>query len=232
MKPDLSIIIPTYNEKETVLRCIAAIQAQANNVEIIVADSPASTTHIQDTLTQSSCTYFVCQKEGRNHQMNEGAAKASADILYFVHADTTIHPEFQKDILNCVANSYDLGCYAYRFDQYPNPLLYINAAFTMLPMIWCRGGDQTLFIKKTAFDDLGGFCKKHVIMEDYDILQRAEKRGLNFKFIRKKVTVSARKYEKNGYFKVQMANLKVMRKWLKGESSPQELFEFYKKTLS
>lgn len=231
MSPKISVIIPTYNEKDTVLACIKRLRTYGNELEIIVADSPKSTIQLSEYLHNLDCQYLKCKQAGRNYQMNEGAAQASAGILYFVHADTLVHKDFENDILSYIDEGYDLGSYSFQFDRYTNPLLYINAACTKLPLIWCRGGDQTLFIKKKVFESLRGFCEKHVIMEDYDFLKRANEKGFRFKLIPKSVVVSARKYEKNGYFKVQMANLKVMRSWLKGNSSPQELLAYYRNTI-
>ena len=179
----------------------------------------------------NDCIYLRSDKAGRNHQMNAGAAQASGDILYFVHADTLVHPDFERDIEKAIESGADLGCYRYVFDQYPNPLMYINSFFTRFPMIWCRGGDQTLFIRKEVFEALGGFCPEHLIMEDYDILVRSKDR-FSFKIIPKNVIVSARKYETNGYWKILKANYTIMRKWLKKEARPQELHTLYKNLLN
>ena len=80
--------------------------------------------------------------------MNEAAAIAKGDVLYFVHADTIVTKSFYADIQKAIAEGFEMGCYRYKFDQYKNPLLYINSFFTRFPMLWCRGGDQTLFVKK------------------------------------------------------------------------------------
>jgi hypothetical protein len=45
------------------------------------------------------------------------------------------------------------------------------------------------------------------------------------------VIVSARKYAKNSYFKVQWANFTVMRKWLNKKANPEELMKLYERML-
>ena len=225
----ISIIIPTYNEAASIQPCLERLKGQ--NLEVILADSPNSNDGLDKIAETYSFRYLKSQKGGRNHQMNAGAALAKGDILYFVHADTLVHADFEKDISQAVKDGADMGCYRYRFDAYPNPLMYINSFFTRFPMIWCRGGDQTLFIKKDVFEKLNGFCEKHLIMEDYDILLRS-KGKYNFKIIPKNVIVSARKYETNGYWKILKANYTVMRKWLKKEAEPKELHSLYKNLLN
>ena len=229
----ISIIIPTYNEQANIAACLQAIRsaAGADVVEIIIADSPNSTDNLEEIAESYDVTYFKTQKAGRNFQQNEGAKLALSDILYFVHADTLVHPEFVNDVTSYIASGADMGCYRYVFDKYRNPLMYINTFFTRMPMLWCRGGDQTLFIKKEVFKALNGFCEKHIIMEEYDLLRRGIPK-YTFKIIPKNVVVSARKYAKNGYFRVQVANLKVMQRWLKHESEPEELYQLYKSLLN
>lgn len=225
----ISVVIPTYNEAQNIAPCLQLFAGQG--VELILADSPDSNDSLEKMSEAFGFTYLKTKKAGRNHQMNEGAAAASGNILYFVHADTLVHPNFKTDIISAIQNGADMGCYRYKFDRYPNPLMYINSYFTRFPMIWCRGGDQTLFIKKEVFEELNGFCPEHLIMEDYDILLRSKDR-YQFKIIQKDVTVSARKYETNSYFRILKANYIVMRKWLKKEASPAELHQLYKNLLN
>lgn len=201
-----------------------------SDIEILISDSPASVDKL-DSLQFNSCVRLIKSKiAGRATQMNEAAKTATGDVLYFVHADTLVHPDFENDIQQAITAGVDLGCYRYRFDKYFTPLLYINSFFTRFNKIWCRGGDQTLFIRSKVFEQIGGFREDYKIMEDYEILQRIEGK-YNFKIIPKDVVVSSRKYQLNGYFKVQLANLKVMRMFLNGTASQEEMSATYKRLL-
>jgi glycosyltransferase involved in cell wall biosynthesis len=224
----ISVIIPTFNEADNIMPSLERLKGE--DIEVILADSPDSNDNLGKLAVRFNCRYLKTQKSGRNHQMNEGAAIAKGDVLYFVHADVLVHPDFISDINLAISQGADLGCFRYVFDQYTHPLLYVNSYFTRFSMIWCRGGDQTLFIKKSVFEGLNGFCDQHCIMEDYDILLRSQNK-YSFKLIQKNVVVSARKYIKNGYWRVQKANLKVMRKYLRKEAEPVELQKLYKRLL-
>jgi rSAM/selenodomain-associated transferase 2 len=228
----LSIIIPTYNEVGSIEKCLSQIQENLSETpaEIILADSPNSTDKLKELAEQNGCIYLQTKKAGRNFQMNEAAKASKGDILYFVHADVIVNKDYVEDIKRGLSEGYDLGAYRSKYSNYPHPLLYINAFFTRFHMIWCRGGDQTLFIKKEVFQALNGFSEEHAIMEDYDILIRAKKK-YKFTIIPKTVLISSRKYEKNGYWKVQKANYLVMRKWFRNEASPSELLHTYKRLL-
>lgn len=230
-KVHISVIIPTYNEAAIIHRAVTQLLENATKtIEIIISDSPNSTDRIEALKFPEIVRFIKATLPGRAAQMNEAAALAKGEILYFVHADTVVHPDFERDITTAIKAGTDLGCYRYRFDKYFTPLLYINSFFTRFDKIWCRGGDQTLFITKNVFEDLGRFREDFKIMEDYEILLRA-KAKYRFQIIEKEVVVSSRKYKLNGYLKVQLANLKVMRMFLKGKATQEEMAKTYHKML-
>jgi rSAM/selenodomain-associated transferase 2 len=226
----ISVVIPAFNESASIGLLVKSLLLTADQrlAEIIVVDGGS----VDDTLQRAEdagALAVLSPKKGRAAQMNYGAQLASGTDLYFVHADVKIHPDWISDIYEAFDQGYDLGCYRYVFDGGPW-LLKINAFFTRFDRIWCRGGDQTLFISKHHFEQLNGFDENHHIMEDYDIILRARK-TLRFKIIPKNITVSSRKYSTNGYFKVLRANSTVMRGYLKGGDTA-ELAATYKRLLN
>ena len=228
----ISVIIPTQNEAENIGFLIENLKKHgaSNLQEIIVVDSPNTTDKTLVIAQNLDVIAVKSPQKGRAFQMNHGANLAKGEILYFVHADTQIHRDFATDILQSINDGYDLGCYRYQFDS-SHFLLKINAFFTRLPFIWCRGGDQTLFIQKKDFINLGHFRHDFQIMEDYEFIMRANK-NLKFKIIPKNVIVSARKYKTNSYLRVQKANFTIMRMFLTGKASQQEMAETYRKMLN
>lgn len=227
----ISIIIPTLNEENYIGSLLGFLSKhlQKDQFEVIVVDggsADATTTIVKEF----DCRLATTIVQSRAYQMNEGANHAKGDILYFVHADTQLFPGFVDDIKDSVNQGIMSGCYRFKFDKPQNPLLHINGFFTRFPFRWCRGGDQTLFITKDAFNGLGGFDEKFVIMEDYDLLDRIAERSIPFKVLPKSVKVSSRKYNQNSYMKVQRTNLKAMKMYRRGES-PVEIRKFYNQEL-
>jgi len=49
---------------------------------------------------------------------------------------------------------------------------------------------------------VGGFCEKHIVLEDQQIIRQLKKIS-SFKVIKKPVVTSARKYVENGIYKTQ-----------------------------
>lgn len=226
---NLSIIIPTLNEQQNIAQLLKQLtnNKNADHYEVIVVDG-GSTDSTLETIRQFPTVILLNSPTcSRAAQMNFGASRAKHDVLYFVHADLVLPDSFYDDILEALGKSY-YGGYRYRFDS-GTPLLSINSFFTRFPMMWCRGGDQTMFITRSLFEKLNGFDEYYCVMEDFDLLLRA-KEIAKYHIIQKDVIVSARKYATNGYLKVQLANLRAFRMFNRGEN-PQKIRSYYKLAL-
>jgi rSAM/selenodomain-associated transferase 2 len=225
----VSVIIPTLNEAENLpvlLRHLASID-DGSLREIIVVDAHSSddTVHVA---RQLGATVLLAKCCGRAAQMNQGAAFATGEVLQFIHADTRPPRSNFADIRETIAAGNPIGCFTYRFDS-NNPLLRINGWFTRLDRLWCRGGDQAIFVKKDFFHQLGGYKQHWKIMEEYDLLIRA-RRIAPFHIVRKDGIVSARKYQGRNYLKVQLANLIVFNMFKRGYSQ-EKLVRTYRRLL-
>ena len=226
----ISVIIPTYNECATIGRLVQSLRRYDvdRQVEVLVVDanSPDGTAA---AARQAGATVLLAPKPGRAAQMNYGAAHATGDILYFVHADVGIHPQYVATLQAAVGQGHAAGCYRFRFDS-PHPLLRINSFGTRFKGIMSRGGDQTLFVTRALFERLGGFDEHFVIMEDFEIIQRI-RRVASFFIVPQDVLVSARKYETNGWLRVQLANLTAFSLFFL-KASPGRIARTYKAMLN
>lgn len=202
----ISVIIPTYNEADTITRLVADLWQYSGSslAEIIVVDA-GSPDRTADVARRAGATVLTAPKPGRAIQMNYGASRATGEVLYFVHADVGINPDFVRDIQQAVADGYKAGCYRFRFDS-EKIMLKLNSYGTRWPGIMSRGGDQTLFITRLLFDRLNGFDETFVVMEDFELIIRI-RRVARFIIVPKNVLVSARKYDTNSWLRVQVANL-------------------------
>ncbi|MFC4230338.1 TIGR04283 family arsenosugar biosynthesis glycosyltransferase [Parasediminibacterium paludis] len=226
----ISIIIPTYNEADTIAVLLQYLQEQRKQAptEIIVVDGGSQDTTVAIAQSEGAIS-VISPEKGRAAQMNYGATLAKGNILYFVHADTFPPPTFIDDINDAIASGVGFGRYRTQFDS-DKIILKLNAFFTRFDLFVCYGGDQTLFMNKTLFHSIGGFNSTMRIMEDYDIVMRAKQKA-KYKIIQKNALISARKYATNSWFKVQFANYTIV-KMFKNGATQQQMTEKYKALLA
>ncbi len=224
----ISVIIPTYNEAKCIKKLITHVQHYGNSLlaEIIVVDAES----IDDTVEvakEAGAQVYTSSEKGRAVQMNFGARQAKGDVLYFVHADTLPPATYAEDILKNIQAGYPVGSYRTKFAS-DSLLLRFNAFFSRFNRIMCRGGDQTLYISKTLFEDLNGYKEDYQIMEDYEFIMRVRQIA-SFRVIPKAALISVRKYEQNSYLRVNFANLTIFTMFFL--NCPQQLMIKTYKTL-
>ena len=226
----ISIIIPVYNEAENIGVLISYLTKYQYNLvaEIIVVDA-GSTDATLLIANKAGAQTVISPQKGRGAQMNYGASLAKGDILYFIHADSFPPASFASDIAAAVDNKFALGRYRTKFNS-SKWYLKINAFFTRFDWFICMGGDQTLFITKKLFRETGGFKTGMLIMEEFEFVKRA-RTNERYKIFNKPAIISARKYDSNSWWRVQMANKQIVKMYKNGDSQ-DEMVSAYKKMLN
>lgn len=231
MKPEISIIIPTFNEEKNIVRLLDHLEQCTNFsiAQIIVSDGN-STDKTLLGLKNRNITAISLHQKGRAYQMNEGAKRAESDLLYFLHADVLPPRNFIPELLKWEPKTDTIACFRYRFES-PKRLLKLNSFMTRFNGIWSGGGDQSLALLRSNFNKLNGFNEELIIMEDFDLIRRAKKLNLHLKILSKDLMVSARKYDQNNWLKVQLINAITVCAWKMG-ATQSWLYRFYTKSLN
>jgi rSAM/selenodomain-associated transferase 2 len=200
----VSVIIPALNEADDIADTIRSVYARSESClleEIIVADG-GSTDQTARRAEQAGARVIRSPKKGRAVQMNYGAGQATGDVLYFLHADSIPPPGFLQSIYETVHSNIPAGCFRLAFNH-DHPLLKLYAWFTRFDVDAFRFGDQSLFITRDLFNDIGGFREDHCVMEDNEMVRRIKSRQ-SFTVLPATVTTSARKYLDVGVIKLQL----------------------------
>jgi rSAM/selenodomain-associated transferase 2 len=195
----LSIIMPVLDEGDGIAGTLDALaELRALGVEVIVVDGGSHDATVQRARLRAD--HVLLAPRGRAVQMNAGAAKASGDVLLFLHADTRLPPEAERLVLDGLARSTRQWG---RFDvtiEGRHPMLPL-IAFTMnlrSRMTGIATGDQAIFAKRDAFQAAGGFAEIP-LMEDVALSKRLKRTGRPL-CLRERAITSGRRWETHGVF--------------------------------
>jgi rSAM/selenodomain-associated transferase 2 len=198
MKPHVSIIIPVRNDAEAlahVLDHLAGIQQIAAS-EIIVAASgdPLGT----ERAVAGRARLLWPGGSTRAELMNAGAAAASGDVLFFLHADS-FPPLDALVLIEEALNGPHVvgGAFEHHFDE-PSVSLCLISYINRLRYRLTRNyyGDQGIFVRATVFHALGGY-KDLLLMEDLDFTKGLKRRGRSV-LIREPMVTSGRRFLARG----------------------------------
>jgi glycosyltransferase involved in cell wall biosynthesis len=182
----ISVVIPSYHEDGLLDQCLASIERAKKlcpcEVEIYVAKDI----------------------KGIGIARNCGARKTSSEILVFVDADCTVSSAFLKEVYEKaqVWENVGGGTKWVRFDRYS-----IGRLLSLIPLAFWLYWHQVTFgafwIRRGAFEKLGGFIENNDVYLDYDFALRLKKlaknRGRQFHSLKKSFIVwSTRGCEKYG----------------------------------
>ncbi len=252
----ISIIIPVLNEEDGIGKLLVHLKensTESNISEIILVDGGSidETKAIIKLFVSSSVSLraesrsersqktgldsarpdivLLHSEKGRAKQMNLGAKHASGSILYFLHADSFPPKNFDQLIIEEVEKENLAGCFRLQFDSNH---WWLRLASWLTQFRWraCRGGDQSQFITKKLFNDIGGFDETYTIYEDNILINELYARN-QFVVINKKIKTSARLYKKHGVWKLQYHFWTIyVKKWL--GASADDLHNYYKKHIA
>lgn len=172
---------------------------------------------------------LLTSPKGRAIQMNLGAKQASGNILYFLHADSFPPKNFDQLIINEVKKGNLAGCFKMKFDHNH---WWLRLASWLTHFSWraCRGGDQSQFITKNLFNEIGGFDESYIIYEDNILINNLFKRK-QFVVIQEWITTSARLYERKGIWKIQYHFWVIyIKRWF--GASADDIYRYYIKNIS
>jgi glycosyltransferase involved in cell wall biosynthesis len=209
LKPDVSLVIPAYNEAALLPRLLDTVDAArarysggADAVEVIVADN-ASTDATAAIAAARGCRVAHVTKRMIGAARNGGAAIATAPKIGFVDADMQIHPE----TFNAVGAALDDprivgGASRVTMERWSLGIAYAYAS--LVPIAWATGFDTgVVFCRRADFESIGGYDEERHFAEDIDFLVKLRRlgrsRGARLTRLRGvKAIASARKFDRFG----------------------------------
>jgi rSAM/selenodomain-associated transferase 2 len=201
----LSVIIPSWNDCDNLCQLIPALVLLGEFHEVIVVD--ASPGPVASKIVRAvGGTYLRASAPNRGIQMNLGAENATGDVLIFHHADSTLTAEHVAAIRLALRDPMVIGGAFYRKFDGRHPHLH---CLEFVARFFARHGgsffgDQSVFVRRKAFQILGGFAPLP-LMEDMEFSRRLCRAG--------KVTVidpplvsSSRRHLRRGPWRASIEN--------------------------
>lgn len=224
MDAAISVIIPVLNDTESLDFLLWQLREISPDIEIVVSDGGKSAEAREVCGIHEAL--WVDSPRGRAIQMNMAAARSRGSILWFLHADTIIHPSSLDGIRSTLEDPGTVGgAFRFRLHQrhwYASLLdLGVNLRSNLLKLPY---GDQGFFVRRSVFESLGGY-REIPFMEDVEFIRRLPRYG-EVRILRLPIGVSSRRWEREGFFYATIRNWLVTLAYLRGVP-PERLVKYY-----
>ncbi|MBU1136288.1 MAG: glycosyltransferase family A protein [Nanoarchaeota archaeon] len=171
--PELSIIIPTYNEENDIFSSLISLSEQSyKNFEIIIVDDGSTdrTLEIVEKFKEQNKISIKILKQlhgGPGKARNFGAKNAKGEILIFIDADMRFDKDYLKNLIEPILKTRGIGT--------THELELVNNINNIWSRCWGRvrvskeeAKDVKIFraIRKKEFLELGGFEPKYGYADD------------------------------------------------------------------
>ena len=157
--------------------------------------------------------------------MNAGAARGAGEWLLFLHADSTLPAGWLPAIAG-LDNEVIGGWFRFALDDSAWQARIIERLTAWrVKHLNLPYGDQGLFVRRRAFEQLGGF-RELPLMEDVEFARRLVRAG-RVASLPLPLRTSARRWRRDGWFRRSMKNLVLVGLYFLGVR-PERLARWYR----
>ena len=191
-KIKVSVVIPAYNEEESIARTLKSIlKTNYPNFEIIVVDdgSKDRTLEIAKKFEGAQVRVFTKKNSGKGAALNLGIKKAKGEIVFTMDADTTVHPDSMKKMVRYFKDKTVMSSTPAMVINNPETIwqriqymelamgLFLRKSFAALRAVYVAPGAFAAY-RKWFFDKYGGY-DEHNITEDLEMGLRIQALGFH-----------------------------------------------------
>ena len=221
----LSVIVPTVNEAALIAGFLAHLREKVPGAELIVVDGGSDDQTV--ALASRQADRVLPSPRGRAKQMNAGAAVASGDVFWFLHADSLVPADPHGSIARALGDPKMVGgCFRLKFPRrewvYRISDRLGNVAVDLFQIAL---GDHGIFCLRTAFARVGGYPDVP-LMEDAELYRRLRRVG-RVRQLPACIVSSPRRYEQHGPVRTTAFYLVILILYL-AKVPPKTLLVIYK----
>ena len=209
----VSIVVPILNEEKVLPRLGENLRRLSGPKEVLFVDG-----HSSDRSAEIASDFgrVLVSARGRARQMNTGAAEASGDILFFLHADCLLPTDALGAIERALCNREVVGgCLTQTYAPHVRtPMFKWIALSGALRARICRTfyGDQGIFCRREVFAAAGGYPEQE-IFEDVVFSKRLGRCGLTT-VLSTPIVCSPRRWREHGLLRTTLVNYRVQLGWM------------------
>jgi glycosyltransferase involved in cell wall biosynthesis len=186
-QPAISVVVPLYNKRPYVLRCLDSIRRQSMaGFEAIVVDDGSSDGggSVVSQVSDQRFRLVAQANRGASAARNRGIAESHADLIAFLDADDEWDPAFLEGILALAHRYPESGLFASGFRRCygglrPDRETTISGSSAQLVTDYfrcaCEGDlvtSSSVAVRKAVFAQIGAFPEGAQLGEDRDMWAR------------------------------------------------------------
>lgn len=196
--PPVSVVIPSYNCKDTIGRTIQSIKNSnyPNNIEIVVVDDGSTDGTREYLKTINGIKLVIKQKnEGKAEALNYGLRKCSHEYVFCIDSDSYVDSNSIKNMTSKMVKDKNYGAVTCFVKVANNGSLlgkvqeieyFVGFGFSaisnyLIDAVFVTPGPMTLF-RKSAVLDVGLFDTEN-ITEDLEMAWRLRKNGYKIGYV-------------------------------------------------
>lgn len=188
----LTIITVCYNSINCIEKCIKSILPQLNeSIEYLIIDGKSNDGTldiIEKYSKQNKNIIYISEKDsGIYNAMNKGLNMANGEWIIYINSDDCLVPNVVERVLPYLVDDYDCiygdtyNVLSYEENKYLKKVeAYQDLKKLDRQMIACH---QSIFIKKSVMQQVGGFNEKYKIAADWDLLLKIRNNNFKFKYV-------------------------------------------------
>ncbi|MGF1538244.1 MAG: glycosyltransferase [Elainellaceae cyanobacterium] len=184
----ISIVIPVYNGGESFKRCMESLNQSDRPPDEVIVVSDGDTDGSWKVAESFGATVLrLPQSGGPARARNVGAKAAVGEIIFFVDADVTVHPDTIGNVEQAFTQMPDLGALIGSYDDSPGAENFLSQYKNLFHHYTHQESDEEAStfwgacgaVRRSAFWAVGGFDEAYrkPCIEDIELGYRLQQAG-------------------------------------------------------
>ncbi|GAB4385723.1 MAG: hypothetical protein Kow00121_50970 [Elainellaceae cyanobacterium] len=188
LAPTVSIVIPVHNGGESFRKCLDSVRQYATVAkEIIIVVDGGTDNSLTWAEASGAKVFALPETGGPARARNIGAKAAQGDILFFVDADVTLHPDTVNQVIQAFQRQPDLAALIGSYDDTPGATNFLSQYKNLFHHYTHQEGSEEAStfwgacgaMRREVFQEMGGFDQayRYPSVEDIELGYRLKRAG-------------------------------------------------------